>query len=525
VSRLFLVPPSVFLFLFLAPGALLAQEPGQALYVGVRSLPVHMSPALAFTYVERQVIDLIFERLVEPVEDEQLGQHFRPRLAERLPPVTPLSRTFRLRPDARWPDGQPVTFADVRHTVQKLKGTDWRGRSSHWREGLLDPREEDDPAVVRLPFDRGVFEPLSLMSFPVLPQHFRKQPLAPDNVKFAEAPVGSGPYLAPERLKEDGREYLLFRANPHYQRDGKKPNFPEVRLFAVKDGAKEFRHPTRPMHLWLDALTGQVQVLLKEGKKDVEVRTLANRRVYFLAVNHRVPGLDAVDLRRALAYAIDREAILKNHFRAGKPDRHAALNGPFPVNCWAFCPPDEGVPATLYNFDLARSKLPPEGKKGLTLKYPDDDPRVARACQDIQAKFADLKIPLKLVALSPRELKEDVDKRAYELAYYHWDYPDETYDLSPLFDTSPTALAQGGSNFLGYEAPELQVPLTRVKTFRQFGEVQRLMRAIHAHVNDRLPLIPLWQLDTHVVVRGLNPGRLDAGHVFADVEKWKPTSD
>src|ERR1700732_443535 len=130
-------------------------------------------------------------------------------------------------------------------------------------------------------------------------------PLLPDNAKFAEAPVGSGPYLAPRRLSEDGREYLVFRVNPHYERAGKKPNFQEVHLFAVKNPVKEFQHPTRPMQLWLDVPTAALKDVGKIA--DVELRTMPSRRVYFLAVNHRVPALASADLRRAIAHGIDRE--------------------------------------------------------------------------------------------------------------------------------------------------------------------------------------------------------------------------
>src|SRR5262249_41609376 len=64
-----------------------------------------------------------------------------------------------------------------------------------------------------------------------------------------------------------------------------------------------------------------------------------NRRIYFLAVNHRHPLLKKKDLRLALAQAIDREALLDAHFRGPLGKRvHRALNGPYPAGGWA-CEP------------------------------------------------------------------------------------------------------------------------------------------------------------------------------------------
>jgi ABC-type transport system substrate-binding protein len=487
------------------------------LTVGVRTLPELMSPALAFTYTERQVLDLIFEPLVEAVTDERAGQYYRPRLAAHMPHVTPLQREFRIRQNARWPDGQPVTAADVRDTVLKLRRADWTGRSGLWSDGLGEPRIAGDPAQVRLVLDHGTFEPLSLMSFPVLPQHFKKQPLRLDDPEFAIAPVGTGPYLAPRRVTEDGRDYLVFGANPHFRNHGQAPKFAEIRLFAVKGGPKEFQSAARPMDVWLDVPTNSLDDVKKAKAQYI---SLDNSRVYFLAVNHRKAELASADLRRAIAYGIDREKILNSRFRAKRADFHAALNGPYPAGSWAQSLPTR-VPASLYNLALAKSKF--QGNIELSLKFPNDDPRVAGACTDIQAQLKHLGISVTLDALSPRRLKDAVDKHDYQLAYYHLDYPDETYALWPYFETSDEsrALEKGGANFLGYRQDStLQRKFSDLKGIRQFHLIKQATHVIHAHLYEQMPLIPLWQLHIHVAFRGVIPRALDARHVFASVNEW-----
>ena len=50
------------------------------------------------------------------------------------------------------------------------------------------------------------------------------------------------------------------------------------------------------------------------------------------------------------------------------------------------------------------------------------------------------------------------------------------------------------------------------------------MQAIHVHFHDAMPIIPLWQLDVHVLVHSsLRTGALDPRAVFANVREWKVT--
>jgi ABC-type oligopeptide transport system substrate-binding subunit len=508
--------PTSFLALFLSVPPLLGQENQSVLYVGVRSLPEYLSPALAFTWTERQMLDLLFERLVEPVEDERGVQQFRPRLAADMPRVSPLQREFHIRPGACWPDGRQVTSTDVRDTLLRLKQKNWVGRSALWSS--LDSRDDGDPSRIRLTFESGMFEPLSSMSFYVLPQHYRKKQFALDDVEFAKVPVGSGPYFVDSmRHKEDDREYVVLKRNPKYEFQGRKPAFSEIRLFVARNGAKEFFHPTKPMHCWLDAPPAEA------GAKD---RPLRSRRVYFLAVKQQEgTALASVELRRGIALAIDRKSILDKCFKGA---RHVALNGPYPADSWACSKKALDVPPNLFNPELAQSKLG-EHDVALTLKYPDDDPRVEQACREIQAQIKKAigkdkrGVRLELAKRSPGQLKKDVDDRAYELAYYHIDYPDNTFTLWPLFEDSEDALSKGGANFLMARSPSLQAVFGKLRGgSSDFKTVQERTHQVPSNIVEGMHLIPLWQIDTHVVFRGVDPGdRFDRQRVFTNIERWK----
>ena len=57
---------------------------------------------------------------------------------------------------------------------------------------------------------------------------------------------------------------------------------------------------------------------------------------------------------------------------------------------------------------------------------------------------------------------------------------------------------------------------------RNFPTVRDLQQDVHAHLYERMPLIPLWQLpQTFAVHPSLSAPGLDPQQVFANVLEWK----
>src|SRR5205823_4279201 len=100
------------------------------------------------------------------------------------------------------------------------------------------------------------------------------------------------------------------------------------------------------------------------------------------------------------------------------------------------------------------------------------------------------------------------------------DFANDLYSLWPLFDPRDEALATG-SNYLGFRDVSFTELLQNASSHRDFAEVKRLAYDIHAGFYDRMPFIPLWQLDYHVAVHpNLKLPRVDPLRVFANVEEW-----
>jgi len=244
---------------------------------------------------------------------------------------------------------------------------------------------------------------------------------------------------------------------------------------------------------------GRLEVSMGGGRVD----TLPSRRVYYLAVNHRDPLLggspEAANLRRLIAHAITRDAILTSCFRAGFPDHHHALDGPFLNETWP-CNPLAG---RLDDSGLAGSLAPGHGEIKLELKYPGDDAAVERACQQIQQSLSEYKIAIRLAPRSPADLRKQVMiDTDFQLAYCQHDFADDWYDVGGWLDPRrigpPGRL--GDRNFMSYTpSPDFAAILSRTQVHRDFGELRVAMRQLHLEFRKEMPFIPLWSLDTHVL--------------------------
>ncbi len=519
-----------------------APEP-LTLRVGVRQLPARerLSPCLALTDSDERAVELVFESLVKLAPDGAGGDRWEPGLALGRPTLIPRGRQFQLPPGARWSDGQRMTARDVADTVNLIKLGRVSGRSAVWGAALDRIDNIADPYQVNLTLPQGWLDPLALMNFKVLPS--ATDPSAPAH--------GSGPYLYDEHIQDDGR--VGFTANPYYgARPGKsgRPRIEKIDFVAYRfkddaekkdapnDHADELADEIRSgrLDLLLD-LTAVEATALEKKASDLNIkvtgRAAPNRRIYFLAVNNRKTFLDNPGFRLALAYAINRDKLLDDDFRAiPGQNLHTPLNGPYPVDSWAANPKlaqKRGDKTTFDPFDLTRAKteLSKSGARNATfdLLYPTGDPQAEKAMKELADQVKAIGVTLTPKPLPPDKLRDAVENtHNYYLAYYHYDFPDDVYWLGPLLD-STGGQGESGDNYLGYKAGLVQM-IRDLSRRRDFPEVKRWAYEVQStFLNQEMPFIPLWQLDPQAAVRAdVEAPPFDPLLVFTDVDRWaKPT--
>jgi ABC-type oligopeptide transport system substrate-binding subunit len=497
------------------------------LRVGVRELPRYLSPARAWTDSELRGVELLFEGLVKQHPDAAGVMRYEAGLAEGRPQVIQQGRRFHLPRNGQWSNNKPVTSNDVRNTVKLLKEGQGTGRSAEWGKLLDSVTVGGDPYTVDLTLTQGFLDPLAPMTFKVLPQHVPDV----DGEQFALHPVSSGPfrYLGPKT--EGGRPYAAFEINPSYgsrQDKSGRPSIREVRFFRYTDAAKEFELGHLDLALDLTAEEAAKLRAVPRLRVDLPRPGAPNRRVYFLALNQRRALLANPKLRRALAFAINREKLLDDHFRGGLKV-HKAINGPYPAGSWA-CNPELKKDRNKDSLDLcdeARAKalaqeaLSELGQPAprLTLLFPDGDARLRKALEALRDQVRSATgVQLELQAKEPHQLREEVEvANSYDLAYYHYDFPDETYWLKPLLG-SP-----GGSreNYLGAQGGPALNQLQEAMARRHFADVRKHTWLAHEQLLQEMPLVPLWQLDPLAALsEDLEAVPFDPLLVFTDVDRW-----
>lgn len=534
-----------------------AQLRGKVLYVGVSQLPLRMSPTLAASDAERWAVELLFEGLMQPIPDAEMVR-YRPCLAETMPGVMPLGRSFTLPKNLAWSqEGRDLVDArDVRGTLQLLRKPGVRER---WCGEGLDVFREidriDDPFRLRLAYEYGVLEPLSRATFKVLPaRYLQEQGKGADDDLFAKKPFGSGPFRYEER-EEVGteRECVVFRANPYYAQRGNKFGLPfirEIRFFVPTPSSYNNDVAAGQLHFYPDAPPEAVARTRQEdalrGALNV-VKTKTNRRIHLLAINHRRLDLQNDKLRQGLSAAIDREQILKDLYRPTDPLAHVALTGPFPPKCWAT--PETARTASLHK--PGAGGLIEEGLAGkkitLRLTFNKTEAKQTEVAQMLKghiekATAGRSKVQIDLVALDGERFREKVYmEHDYDLALTTFDYRDDLYSLGGLLD--PTASGRHARNFMGYLAPgtganeadrRLRRLLDDLRQYRDFTkQVRERTWDVHALFNQRVPFVPLWQLDRYMILHKdldvslervdavSSPELLDPATLFTGIEMWR----
>jgi ABC-type oligopeptide transport system substrate-binding subunit len=536
------------------------------LHVGVRQFPAHLSPATARLDSERQVVELLFEGLLEEVPEESGSVRYRPGAAVAMPATFPGGRDFHLRTFEREPSGRPgFDSHDLVGTVKLLRSRNetWPAYPLAWLD--QDPPLPRDAASVRLRFAVGHPDPRALLTFKLLPTRWLEENgKAIDDAAFAEKPFGTGPFKLQGRTSpEPGlpRE-MIFIDNPAYGRWRDRTGLPHLREIRMVEVAKldpvaAFRDDK--LHILTDVPTQELANYTAPGSglvgKVQVVTSTSNRRVHILAVNLTRPYLQGTQgrtLRQGLSMAIDRDEVLREVFRAGKPDLHKPMTGPFPPNSWAAPKSNAAVP--LVNRDLAVAKLraylaDAGAKTDLVLSYPDDDPRAAAACARIKSQIESLlrdsprKIIINLDGVSMRDLLVRVqDEHRYDLAYVPFDYPDDWYPFALGAALDPSAAVRGGRNWFSFltagtspDANDQQLGqmLSVLRQHRDPGKLVPLSMEASKAFSEILPFIPLWQLDRHTVIHNnlriyvddtnepANPRVLNPTTLFQGVARWR----
>ncbi len=451
-----------------------APPPDEIIRLGIASAPANLDPRFATDATSARINRLLYRRLVD--------------FDERIRPVASLATwevlapnhyRFSLIPErSNFHDGQPVTAADVAATYRYILDPD---NASPHRSALALIRRIEVLDDATLDFHLARPDPLfpGYLVIGIVPAS-----TARDGHPLHEQPLGSGPFRF-QGWPEPGRLRLVRIA------DGQGIEFlrigdPTVRVLKLLRGEVDLLQNDLPAEL-LGYLDRQDGFTVSYGP---------GSNFAYIGFNLEDPVTRDVRIRRAIAHAIDRAAIIR-HVLASAAKPAAAL---LPPDHWAGNPHLEPIP---YAPQRARRLLAEAGytdDRPLKLEYKTStDPVRLRIATIIQQQLAEVGVQMKLQSYDWGTFYGDIKAGRFQLYSLAW-VGIKTPDIF-RYAFHGESLPPQGANRGRLADPRTDGLIEAAENAASLDGQAAHYRAVQAHLLEVLPYVPLWYED-HVVVAG-----------------------
>lgn len=469
------------------------------LLVGNGADPRTLDPQLLIGSPEANIVSALSEGLVVQDPDDVLK--VRPGVAERWSHSADYRRwTFQLRPNAKWSDGSPVTArdfvysfrrmltpeldsdaADLLHVIRNARAYNLGEIDDFGEVGIAAP----DPLRLELTLEYPAPYLLTMLAgtnfMPVNRAAVEAGGAMGDrNNRWASAGtyVGNGPFLLSEWHIN---RYILLERNPQYW-DAANVRLNGVRFIPIESPSDEVDgFLAGDLHVTQAIPQDRRAELLRDHRASVVEEELLGTEAYEL--NVRKPPLDDVRVRKALALAIDRAALVRELDDGLKP-----VGGFVPPGMAGY----RAVPAPAPDIARARALLAEAGFPGgrgfpkmlvLVNRYPlhQDVARIVTA-QWKQALGIDVAVRVE----QWRDYLDSTGASRFDIARSGWvaNYFDPGTFLDLLLSRNP-------NNGSGWASPAYDALLTKARQTPEPDRRMILMRQAEDMMLAEQPVIPL----------------------------------
>jgi peptide/nickel transport system substrate-binding protein len=247
--------------------------------------------------------------------------------------------------------------------------------------------------------------------------------------------------------------------------------------------------------LALNAMTADaIRTIRQRG--ELEVQQSPGTIYYYLAMNLRDPVLQDVQVRRALAYAIDREALVKYLWG----DQARLADSILPPQHWAHA----AGPIYTHDPKKAREILDQAGyrpgKDGIRFHIvmktsTEESTRLLSAA--LQQQLLEVGIALDIRSYEFATFLSDVMKGEFQLFSLRWIGGNEDPDIFEVFNSAKTP--PKGSNRGFYKNPRVDELVVQGRTESDPSKRKQTYAELQKIVADDLPYINLWWGDNVLV--------------------------
>jgi len=458
--------------------------------VGLEANPQVLDPRIAQDAYSLRILPLVFEGLFRIDENSGPG----PKLVKSFERKDDTTFVFRIKEGRKFADGTLLTADDVVYTLKSQADPELHSRREIIMEKISELKKTGKYEVsMKL---KEPYAPLfSELTMGIVP----KKEASKKGRKFSRAAFGTGPFQV--ESFEPGREVVLVR-NPHYA--GEEVWFEKIVFRVIPDGGTRVMALERgEVHLLQNSVLPDDLPLLKKSD-DIKVSVEPGSNCNYLGFNLEDPILQNRDVRRAIAYAIDREKIADMLLK----DTVTLARSILPPHHWAY---NKDVPVYDYDPQKAKELLDKAGHIDPDGDGPDHRFKLVYKTSQNKAR----RWMAEAIAAQLEKVGIKTDVRSYEFGAFFADISEgnfQLYSLSWVGLTDPDIyyvifhsdnFPPGGMNRNRYNNEELDTLLEEGRASLNRERRKEIYMKVQEIVCRDLPTYNLWYTN-NVIARHKN---------------------
>ena len=408
-----------------------------------------INPILSNNKNVQDISKLIYEPLVTLTSSYKA----EPCLAKEWAKQSDNSYLIKLRENVKWSSGQRFTSDDVKFTIDRLKDTS--SIYSYNVEYVIGIDIIDD-YTVKLNLDREVpfFE--YNLTFPILSKdYYETQDFV--NTEKNKSPVGTGMY----KISDVQPSYITLVKNTSWWNKNKDLTLEKITI-NLYSSIGELYNSFKIGNLDLISTTNEnVQEYI--GTIGYSSKEMKGREYTFLAFNTQNYFLSKPEVRKAIAYSIDKENIVSNIFN------NKYYTTTFPLDYGSWLSQGQEVSAG-YNLEQAKQVLVDNGwsykyqywqkvenyktqKIVLNLLVRANDISKVAVAENIRNQLENQGIRINIIQASDEQYNQNMQTKNYDMAIFSM-----TLSPSPNLNTF-----FGDGNIANYSSEEITNIMNEVK--------------------------------------------------------------
>lgn len=443
------------------------------LKLGVASFD-SINPILSKNKNVQDITKIIYEPLVTLTSDYKAEAC----LAKEWAKQNDTTYIIKLRNDKKWSDGEKFTAEDVKFTIDRLKDSDTIYSANVQYVTYI---EIVDDTTIRIILSQEVpfFE--YNLTFPILSsKYYSDKEFIPDIV-----PIGTGMY----KVSEVQNSSLVLTKNEYYQ-ENKNLKLDKIYV-TIYSSIGELYNSFKIGNI--DFISTQ-NSNLKEyiGTIGYNSKEMKGREHDFIAFNTKSELLSQLNIRKAIAYSIDKSNIISSIYG----DNYYTSNFPLDYGSWVYKQQEEN---SIYDTEKAKQILVDDGwnyknknwQKSVNYKtqrislnfiVKSSEANKVNVAQNIKAQLENQGIRINLIKASEEQYKNYLINKNYDMILCSINLS-VSPDLSTFF---------GNNNLANFSNDEVNGLMSEIKNLNDDEKLKEDYRKLVEIYNNELPYLSLY---------------------------------